>query len=88
MFFWFFPILMGKTTSKELLRGANSDAQIILEKAKSKRYSVNIRHMEIVLQENNISPRPFLLNMMEEIQFYMTRTSLLKQETMGSISIP
>lgn len=50
-------MLTGKTTSKELISGANSDAQIMLEKAKSKRYSVNICHMEIVLQENNISPR-------------------------------
>lgn len=81
----FFPILVRKMTLKELLCGANSDAKIMFQKAKSKG-SVNIHHTERVLQKNNISSRSFLLNMMEEILFYMTKT--LKQETLGSISVP
>lgn len=79
---------MGKMTLKELLCGANSDAQIVFEKAKSKMYSVNIHHTEIVLQKKNISPRSFLLSMMGEILFNMTKTLFTKQETLGSISVP
>lgn len=41
---------MGKITLKELLCGANSDAQFMSEKAKSRRYSVNIHHIEIALR--------------------------------------
>lgn len=57
---------MGKITLKELLCGANSDAQFMFEKAKSKRYSVNIHHMERALQKKNIFLRSFLLSMMGE----------------------
>lgn len=81
-------MLTGKTTLKELLRGANRDAQIMSEKTKSKRHSINIHHMEIVLQGNKISPRPFLHTTTEEILFYMTRISLLKQETVWSTLTP
>lgn len=41
---------MGKITLKELLCGANSDVQFMSEKAKSRRYSVNIHHIEIALR--------------------------------------
>lgn len=56
---------MGKITLKELLCGANSDAQFMSEKAKSRRYSVNIHHIEIALR-NVFSPRSFLFSMMGE----------------------
>lgn len=67
------------TGRKNDFERANSDAKIMFQKAKSKR-SVNIHHTKIVLQKNNISSISFLLNMMEGILFYMTKT--LKQETL------
>jgi len=57
MVFCFFPMLMEKTTLNELISGAKRDAQIMPEMAKTERYSVNIHHMEMVLQEKDISPR-------------------------------
>lgn len=79
---------MGIMTLKELLGGANSDAQIMFEKAKKQEaFCKHPSHRNSSTEEKH-SPRSFLLSMMGEILFYMTKTLFLKQETLGSISVP